>query len=50
MDWCHFGALGASIGLLLMWTRRVVGKFDGAMGNYLVYVNLDVWMINLKIS
>ena len=37
---------GASVGLLLLWTRRVEEKFDGAMGNYLVYVSFDVWMIN----
>nr|POE89479.1 hypothetical protein CFP56_43277 [Quercus suber] len=34
---------GASVGLLLLWTRRVVEKFDGAMGNYSVYVNMWVW-------
>ena len=34
MDWCHFGAFGASIGLLLLWTRRVVKKVDGAVGKY----------------
>ena len=34
MDWCHFGALGASIGLLLLWTRRVVKKVDGVVGKY----------------
>ena len=41
-----FGAVGASVGLLLLWTRKVVEKFDGAVGNYSVYVSLDVWMIN----
>ena len=46
MDWCHFGALGASVGLLLLWTRKVIEKFDGVVGNYSVYVSLDVWMIN----
>ncbi|KAF3956541.1 hypothetical protein CMV_018342 [Castanea mollissima] len=28
---------GASVGLLLLWTRRVVEKFDGAVGNYSIY-------------
>ena len=46
MDWCHFGALGASVGLLLLWSRRVVKKVDGVVANLSVYVSLDVWMIN----
>ena len=46
MDWCYVGALGDSVGLLLLWNKRVVEKFDGAVGNYSVYVSLDVWMIN----
>ena len=32
MDWCHFGALGASVGLLLLWTRRLVEKADWGCG------------------
>ncbi|XP_065638932.1 uncharacterized protein LOC111999267 isoform X1 [Quercus suber] len=42
VDWCHFGALGASVGLLLLWTRGVVEKIDGAVENYSVYVHLFV--------
>ena len=51
VDLCHFGALGPFVGLLLLWTRRVVKKVDGAVGNYSIYVSLEIsWFFKCLFS
>nr|POE52934.1 malate dehydrogenase, cytoplasmic [Quercus suber] len=42
VDCCHFGALGASAGLLLLWTRRIVKKVDGAATESLNGIRMEM--------
>jgi hypothetical protein len=36
VDWCYLPSSGASGGILLMWDRGVVEKFEAHVGEYVV--------------
>ena len=36
MDWCYSGSQGASGGILLMWDRRLVEKFEVCVGCFII--------------
>jgi len=35
-DWCYLASCGASGGMLIMWDKRIVGKIDVFMGEFVL--------------